>query len=63
MQKLNYEIDEKALKQLVFNHFVVMFGDSAGLKLEDIKIEVKSKQNYKSEWEVANFRARIEKTI
>lgn len=63
MQKLIYEIDENDLKQLVFDHFVEVFGNISGLKVDDIKIEVKSKQNYKSEWEMANFRARIDKTF
>lgn len=53
------EIDEKELKELIRTHIA----RKLGLELEDtdIQIEVKSKQNYKSEWESAAFRASITK--
>lgn len=53
---LNIEINEAELKQLILHHLQSKLGD---IKLDDnaLKIEVKSKQNYKSEWEPAAFRA------
>jgi hypothetical protein len=62
MIKFNIEIDEKALRVLVIAHLRDQLGNIS-LTAEDVKIEVKSKQNYKSEWEPAAFRARIDKTI
>lgn len=58
--KLNIEIDENELKRLVFNHLQEKLGE-VPLLMTDIQIEVKSQQNYKSEWEKAAFRARVEK--
>lgn len=58
--KFNIEIDENELKRLVFNHLQEKLGE-VPLLMTDIQIEVKSQQNYKSEWEKAAFRARVEK--
>lgn len=53
---LNIEINEAELKQLILQHLQSKLGDIA---LDDnaLKIEVKSKQNYRAEWEAAKFRA------
>jgi hypothetical protein len=53
---INIELDEKLLRQLVINHLREQLG-SISLKEEDVSIQVKSKQNYKSEWEEAAFKA------
>lgn len=58
--KIEIEIDEAELKLMVFERFKAVLGPNK-IRVEDIKIEVKSKQNYKSEWEPAAFRARVEK--
>ncbi len=58
--KIRIEIDEDALKQLVLAHLSAQLGDLV-LDEECIRIEVKSKQNYRSEWETAAFRAVYEK--
>jgi len=52
-------IDEKTLRELVYNHLAFILGDAHVLKMEDIKIEVKSKHNWKTEWESADFRATV----
>lgn len=57
--KINIEIDEDKMKELILGYIEAMLGDLP-LDKKDVKIEVKSKQNYKSEWEVANFRVRYE---
>lgn len=54
--KINIEIDEKTLKSLVYDYIQGQLG-GVSVDFDKIKIEVKSKQNYRSEWEVANFRA------
>lgn len=56
---INIELNENDLKELVRVHLTELL--NYDIHLEDISIEVKSKQNYKSEWEVANFRARLTK--
>lgn len=54
--KVRIEIDEKALRALVVDYMSQQLGDLAP-RPEQVKIEVKSKQNFKSEWEEAQFRA------
>lgn len=51
------ELDEKTLRQLVATYIAEKLGDSFVLDDNAIQIEVKSRQNYKSEWEEAAFRA------
>lgn len=53
--KIRVEIDEAKLKSLVLDYLEDIL--TVSLKSEDVTIEVKSKQNYKSEWEKAEFRA------
>ena len=60
--KINIEVDETTLRRLVLHYLAEQLGD-AGLTEKDITIEVKSKQNYKSDWEIAAFRARVEKHL
>lgn len=52
-------LTEKDLKGLILDHLSDHF--KYALSEEDVKIEVKSKQNWKSEWEVADFRATVVK--
>ena len=54
--KIRVELDEKILRMLVIGYLEERLG-SLSPKIDMIKIEVKSKQNYKSEWEEAEFRA------
>ena len=54
--RIEIEIDEKTLRKLVHDHITEQLGELAP-RSEDIRIEVKSNQNYKSEWEPASFRA------
>lgn len=48
------ELTEQDVKNLIRAHLETKM--NAGLKVEDIKFLVKSKQNYKSEWENAAFK-------
>lgn len=59
--KIRIEVDEATLKSLVQQHLGEQLGELAP-NASDIVIEVKSKQNYKSEWEPAAFRAVYEKS-
>ena len=62
--KVQIIIDEKDLRALILDHLQSQLGESAGLITpSDVNIEVKSKQNYKSEWEKAAIRAIIDRTI
>jgi len=55
--KINVEMTEHDLKHQI----VKWFETNTGLEIApaEINIMVKSKQNYKSEWEVADFKATI----
>ncbi len=57
--KAEIEIDEKQLKKLVYDYLTDEFG-LRSLDETQIHIEVKSKQNYRSEWEEAEFRAKVQ---
>jgi len=54
--KMIIELDERALKALVIRDLQSVLGKVV-LDEKKLRIEVKSKQNYKSEWEEAAFRA------
>lgn len=58
MAKIVVEYTEEDLKKLVLKD---IRDKMPGISFEprDVHIETKSKQNYKSEWESANFRGRI----
>lgn len=57
--RVKLELSELELRKLVLEYFRSKLGD---LMLDEkyMIIEVKSKQNYKSEWEKADFRATYE---
>jgi hypothetical protein len=59
--KINIEVDEKKVRELVFKYIASVLGEELELKPDDVAIEVKSKQNYRSEWESAAFRAIVSK--
>ncbi len=57
--KIKVEVDEAVLKVLVIEY--IRERVNAPLVLTDLKIETKSKQNYRAEWESgAGFRATYE---
>jgi hypothetical protein len=58
--KIEIELTEAELKQMVYDRIVADLGAaSEKLQAGDIKIEVKTTQNYKAEWEPGAFRARV----
>ena len=59
--KINLEVDEDCLRSLVIDHLSSIL--ILDLSSKDVSIEVKSKQNYRSEWEPAQFRAKVEKIV
>jgi hypothetical protein len=61
MTQIDVMVDEKTLKRLVTDYLATTL--QAEIDIKDIHIEVKSTQNYKSEWESAAFRARITKVV
>ena len=62
MSDINITLDEKLLKTLIIEYFEKILGSTV-LEARDVTIQVKSKQNYKSEWESATFRAILYKTL
>lgn len=59
--KLRLELTKDDLVKLIRARFAEMIADDTIVELEDkIVIETKSKQNYRSEWETADFRAYLE---
>lgn len=59
---IDIKIDESYLKKLVLQELQNKLGE-IDLTTDDIKIEVKSKQNYRAEWEQCAFRARLVKFV
>lgn len=56
---LDIEITENELRDLVFAKLQSMLG-AVALDPKDVKIEVKTTQNYRAkEWEAGQFRARV----
>lgn len=55
--KIRIEITQKELTNIIMEHLSEMLGDAFDPVRDNVKIEVKSKQNYKAEWEAADFRA------
>lgn len=62
MYNLKLVIDESTLTHLIMEHFSKMLS-GIEIQSQDINIMVKSKQNYKSEWEKASFKAEINKSF
>jgi hypothetical protein len=56
---LNIELTEIEPRALVYSHLASKLGD-VSFDRNAVKIEVKSKQNHKSEWESAAFRATLQ---
>lgn len=54
--KIHIEIDENELRELVLNAIQERV-TCADVKEKDVQILVKTKQNYKAEWEAGSFRA------
>lgn len=59
---VSIEINESVLKQLVLTYIADKLGDVAFTE-SDVKIETKSKQNYRSVWESAAFRVTINRPL
>lgn len=59
--KIHIEIDEETLRIMVLRKLQYDLGNAGDtLQASDIHIQVKSKQNYKAEWEDARFRATLD---
>lgn len=62
MATVQVEIGTEELKELVVRHLESKFGD-LDLDKNKLAIQVKSAQNFKAEWESAEFRATYKGTI
>ena len=60
--KVQIEIDENELRAIVLDYIRARFRTEE-IDPADVAIEVKSKNNYRSEWERAAFRARVDKVV
>lgn len=58
MTHIQVDITEADLRRLITKHFEDIL-PSVDMETVLIKIETKSKQNFKSEWETAAFRAQL----
>lgn len=56
--KIEMVLSEKDLRELIRQKFDATY-KTRTLKDTEIVVKVKSKQNYKSEWEVAAFKAEV----
>jgi hypothetical protein len=52
--KISIELNELEIRKILVNHLNNEF--NLNINPESLPIQVKSKQNYKSEWEEANIR-------
>lgn len=57
--KIKLELSEAELKKLIIEHFKRLLGE-VEFDEKRLLIETKSKQNYRAEWEKADFRAAYE---
>lgn len=60
--KISFEVTEKDLRMLVISFFADKLGNIP-INEDAVQILVKSKQNYRSEWEVAAFKATYEADV
>ena len=59
---INVTLTEADIKRLILRELKELTG-IPDLKESDVSIKVKSKQNYKSEWEEAAFKAEIDRIV
>lgn len=59
---IDMEIDESTVRKIILEYLHEKLGFTT-IQKDDITIEVKSKQNYRSEWEQAAFKAKIHKIV
>lgn len=55
--KTKIEITEVELRNMIYDYMYNKLGEDAKIDKNKIDIMVKSKQNYRSEWEHADFKA------
>jgi hypothetical protein len=60
--KLKIELTTSDIKKLVTNELERRLGETP-LNIDKVNIETKSKQNYKAEWESAEYRVTYESDI
>lgn len=61
--RLNIEIDEHELRKILLEYLRSTVTPGVDLTEQHIYIETKSKQNCRSEWEPAAFRARVSRLV
>jgi len=59
---IRIEVNEETLRHIVIGYLQNKLGE-VDVDPDSVRIQVKSKQNYRSEWEEAAYRAVIEKSI
>lgn len=58
--KIKVSLDEKEVRDLIYRKIRETLGD-AEIDIDRVSLMVKSKQNYKSEWEHAEIKVEYEK--
>jgi hypothetical protein len=58
---LKVELDEQTLRKLVCDYLSNLL--NVTIVADDVKIQVKTTQNYRAEWENGAFRATVNKTL
>lgn len=61
MLNIKIELDERNLRELIVEFLKLKFNHD--IKVEKVQILVKSKENYKAEWERAAFKAIYEESL
>lgn len=62
MPRILIEIDEQDLRRIIHEYLMKTLGE-VQIDEQYIKIEVKSSQNFRAEWETAKFRAVYERMV
>lgn len=60
---INIELSTDDVRKIISEHIQKLVGEDLLIEAGNVKIEVKSKQNYKSEWEQAEFRVQYKAMI
>lgn len=62
--KVSFEVSNETIKELIWDYVKSKFGEEANIRLDDIKIEVQSSQNYRLHtWEKGELRVKYEGEI
>lgn len=60
---INIDLHTDDVKKIISEHIQKLVGEDLHIEANNVKIEVKSKQNWKAEWEQAEFRVQYKSML